>query len=125
MARRPGAKSIESRLTVLERGIRTLHANDSAIISASPTVLQALLANEIEAASISVTTLTASRLAGADTVMVLGVVPTFVDHIVTRIEITSVEQLRGKTAGVNRLGSTSDDREGRARHGRRDSFHKD
>ena len=32
MARRPGAKSIESRLTVLERGIRTLHANDSAII---------------------------------------------------------------------------------------------
>jgi len=94
-------------------------------ISASPTVLQALLANEIEAASISVTTLTASRLAGADTVMVLGVVPTFVDHIVTRIEITSVEQLRGKTAGVNRLGSTSDDREGRARHGRSDSFHKD
>ena len=38
-------------------------------INASPTVLQALLANEIEAASISVTTLTSSRLAGADTVI--------------------------------------------------------
>ncbi len=52
-------------------------------INASPTVLQALLANEIEAASISVTTLTSSRLAGADTVMIFGVVPTFVDHIVS------------------------------------------
>lgn len=77
-------------------------------INASPTVLQALLANEIEAASISVTTLTSSRLAGADTVMILGVVPTFVDHIVSLSNITAVEQLKGKSGGVNRLGSTSD-----------------
>jgi NitT/TauT family transport system substrate-binding protein len=77
-------------------------------ISNSPTVLQALLANEIDAASISVTTLTSSRLAGADTVMIFGVVPTFVDHIVSLSSITSVEQLKGKTGGVNRLGTTSD-----------------
>ena len=77
-------------------------------ISNSPTVLQALLAGEIDAASVSVTTLTSSRLAGADTVMVLGVVPTFVDHIVSVASITSVEQLKGKTGGVNRLGTTSD-----------------
>jgi len=77
-------------------------------ISASPTVLQALLADEIDAASISVTTLTSSRLAGADTVMIVGVVPTFVDHIVSLSSITKPEQLKGKTAGVNRLGSTSD-----------------
>jgi len=77
-------------------------------ISNSPTVLQALLAGEIDAASISVTTLTSSRLAGADTVMVLGVVPTFVDHIVSAGNITSVEQLKGKTGAVNRLGTTSD-----------------
>ncbi len=77
-------------------------------INASPTVLQALLANEIEAASISVTTLTSSRLAGADTVMIVGVVPTFVDHIVSLSNIIAVEQLKGKTGGVNRLGSTSD-----------------
>ncbi|MBI2180320.1 MAG: ABC transporter substrate-binding protein [Deltaproteobacteria bacterium] len=77
-------------------------------INASPTVLQALLADEIDAASISVTTLTSSRLAGADTVMIVGVVPTFVDHIVSLGSITKVEQLKGKTAGVNRLGSTSD-----------------
>jgi len=77
-------------------------------ISASPTVLQALLANEIDAASISVTTLTSSRLGGADTVMIVGVVPTFVDHIISLASITAVEQLKGKVGGVNRLGSTSD-----------------
>lgn len=77
-------------------------------ISASPTVLQALLANEIDAASISVTTLTSSRLQGADTVMIVGVVPTFVDHIISVASITKVEQLKGKVGGVNRLGSTSD-----------------
>lgn len=77
-------------------------------INASPTVLQALLADEIDAASISVTTLTSSRLQGADTVMIVGVVPTFVDHIVSLGNITKVEQLKGMTAGVNRLGSTSD-----------------
>src|SRR5688500_14708744 len=77
-------------------------------INASPTVLQALLANEIDAASIAVATLTSSRLAGAETVMVVGVVPTFVDHIVSLSNVNTVEQLKGKTAGVNRLGSTSD-----------------
>ncbi len=77
-------------------------------ISNSPTVLQALLAGEIDAASISVTTLTSSRLAGADTVMIVGVVPTFVDHIVSVTSITRIEQLKGKTGGVNRLGTTSD-----------------
>ncbi len=77
-------------------------------ISASPTVLQALLAGEIDAASISVTTLTSSRLQGADTVMIVGTVPTFVDHIVSLGNINKVEQLKGKMGGVNRLGSTSD-----------------
>jgi NitT/TauT family transport system substrate-binding protein len=77
-------------------------------INASPTVLQTLLAGEIDAASISVTTLTSSRLQGADTVMILGVVPTFVDHIVSLSNISAVEQLKGKIGGVNRLGSTSD-----------------
>jgi len=33
MARRPAKKTIESRLTVVERGIRSLQASDSAIIT--------------------------------------------------------------------------------------------
>jgi ABC-type nitrate/sulfonate/bicarbonate transport system substrate-binding protein len=40
--------------------------------------------------------------------MIVGVVPTFVDFIVSTQDITKIEQLKGKTAGVNRLGSTSD-----------------
>jgi NitT/TauT family transport system substrate-binding protein len=95
---------IEDRKLLQKQGVQP----EIIAINASPTVLQALLANEIEAASISVTTLTSSRLAGADTVMILGVVPTFVDHIASLQSITSVEQLKGKTGGVNRLGSTSD-----------------
>jgi len=95
---------IEDRKLMQKQGVQP----EIIAINASPTVLQALLANEIDAASISVTTLTSSRLAGADTVMIVGVVPTFVDHIVSLSNITAVEQLKGKTAGVNRLGSTSD-----------------
>ncbi len=95
---------IEDRKLMQKQGVQP----EIIAISASPTVLQALLANEIDAASISVTTLTSSRLAGADTVMIVGVVPTFVDHIVSLSNVSAVEQLKGKTAGVNRLGSTSD-----------------
>jgi NitT/TauT family transport system substrate-binding protein len=77
-------------------------------ISSSITVIQALMAGEIDAASTGVNVLVSSRLAGADTVMVLGGVPTFVDHLVSAPTITSIDQLKGRIAGVNRLGSTSD-----------------
>src|SRR5580765_8775308 len=96
--------TIEDRKLLQKQGVQP----EIIAINNSPTVLQALLADEIDAASISVTTLTSSRLAGADTVMIFGVVPTFVDHIVSLSSVTAVEQLKGKTAGVNRLGSTSD-----------------
>src|SRR5881296_2081805 len=95
---------IEDRKLMQKQGVQP----EIIAISNSPTVLQALLAGEIDAASISVTTLTSSRLQGADTVMIVGVVPTFVDHIVSLSSITKVEQLKGTTGGVNRLGTTSD-----------------
>ncbi|HXT54434.1 MAG TPA: hypothetical protein VN826_08020, partial [Candidatus Eisenbacteria bacterium] len=41
-------------------------------ISASPIVSQALIAGEIDVSATSVATLLSSRLAGADTVMILG-----------------------------------------------------
>jgi ABC-type nitrate/sulfonate/bicarbonate transport system substrate-binding protein len=77
-------------------------------ISSSITVIQALLSGEIDAASTGVNVLISSRLAGADTIMVLGGVPTFVDHIIAAPSIATIDQLKGKIAGVNRLGSTSD-----------------
>ncbi|HEY2986523.1 MAG TPA: ABC transporter substrate-binding protein [Candidatus Binatia bacterium] len=95
---------------VQERGLLKKHGLIGEVIriSASPTALQAMLAGEVDVIVTSVTTLVSSRLAGADIVMILGMVPTFVDHIITLKSITALEQLKGKMGGVNRLGSTSD-----------------
>ena len=95
---------------VQEKNLLAKHGLNSEVIriSASPTALQAMLAGEVDVIVTSVTTLAASRLAGADIVMILGMVPTFVDHVITLQSVTSLEQLKGKMGGVNRLGSTSD-----------------
>jgi NitT/TauT family transport system substrate-binding protein len=77
-------------------------------LTASPIAIQAMLAGELDVIVTSVTTLVSARLAGADIEMILGMVPTFVDHIITQPNITSFDQLKGKLGGVNRLGSTSD-----------------
>lgn len=106
-----GASPANSPIWVVqEKGFLKKHGLDGEVISitASPIALQALLAGELDTIVTSVTTLVSSRLAGADIVMILGMVPTFVDHIITLRSITGVEQLKGKTGGVNRLGSTSD-----------------
>jgi NitT/TauT family transport system substrate-binding protein len=95
---------------VQEKGfLRKLGVNAEIInISSSPIAMQALLAGELDLIVSSVTTLVTSRLAGADTIMVQTLVPTFVDHIITLPTITELQQLKGKTGGVNRAGSTSD-----------------
>lgn len=40
--------------------------------------------------------------------MILSIIPTFIDHIIAAANISTVEQLRGKTGSVNRAGSISD-----------------
>jgi len=77
-------------------------------ISASTIVIQALLTGEVDFIIAPSATLVTSRLAGADTVMVSTNLPLFIDHIVSLADITSIEQLKGKIGGVNRLGTTSD-----------------
>jgi len=106
-----GASPANSPIWVVqEKGLLKKQGLDAEVISitASPIAAQALLAGEVDVIVTSVTTLVSARLAGADVVMILGMVPTFVDHIISLSSITSVEQLKGKTGGVNRLGSTSD-----------------
>jgi NitT/TauT family transport system substrate-binding protein len=106
-----GASPANSPIWVVqEKGLLKKQGLDAEVISitASPIAAQALLAGELDVIVTSVTTLVSARLAGADVVMILGMVPTFVDHIISLSSITSVEQLKGKTGGVNRLGSTSD-----------------
>ncbi len=77
-------------------------------ISASTIVIQALLTGEVDFIIGPSATLVTSRLAGADTIMVSTNLPLFIDHIVSLGNITSIEQLKGKIGGVNRLGTTSD-----------------
>jgi NitT/TauT family transport system substrate-binding protein len=77
-------------------------------ISASTIVIQALLSGEVDFIIAPSATLVTSKLAGADTVMVSTNLPLFIDHIVSLGNITSIEQLKGKIGGVNRLGTTSD-----------------
>jgi NitT/TauT family transport system substrate-binding protein len=77
-------------------------------ISASTIVIQALLTGEVDFIIAPSATLVTSRLAGADTVMVSTNLPLFIDHIVSVADVATVEQLRGKIGGVNRLGTTSD-----------------
>jgi len=95
---------------VQDKGYLKQQGLDAQVISlnASPIAIQAMLAGELDVIVTSVTTLVSARLAGADIVMVLGMVPTFVDHIVTQPNVMSFDQLKGKLGGVNRLGSTSD-----------------
>jgi NitT/TauT family transport system substrate-binding protein len=95
---------------VQEKGLLRKLGVDAEIIgiNASPIAMQALLAGDLDVIVTSVTTLVATRLAGADTIMIQTLVPTFVDHIVSLSSITDPQQLKGKTGGVNRLGSTSD-----------------
>jgi NitT/TauT family transport system substrate-binding protein len=93
-----------------DRGFFKKQGIDAEVIAVNSgvTALQALLAKEIELAVISVPSLVASRLGGADTVMIATVVPYFMDQIVTLPSITKPEQLKGKTGGVNRQNTSSD-----------------
>jgi NitT/TauT family transport system substrate-binding protein len=94
---------------VEEKNLLKKYGIDGEIISinASSTAVQVLLAGEVDLIIGSVANLT-SRLAGGDTVMILGLVPTFVDHLITHPSITKIEQLKGKIGAVNRAGTSSE-----------------
>jgi len=70
--------------------------------------MQALVAGDLDIVVTSAPNVVNPRLGGADTVMVLSIIPTFIDHIISAANITSPEQLRGKIGSVNRFGSISD-----------------
>lgn len=94
---------------VEERQLLKKYGIDGEIISitASSIAVQVLLAGEVDTIIGSVANLT-SRLAGGDTIMIMGLVPTFVDHLITHPSITKIEQLKGKVGAVNRAGTSSE-----------------
>lgn len=67
----------------------------------------ALLANDIQMASSAGDVLVAAALRGGDTVMVAGVVNKGLQRIVTRPEIKTPADLKGKRIGVTRIGAVS------------------
>jgi NitT/TauT family transport system substrate-binding protein len=75
---------------------------------AGPPAMQALVAGDLDIVVTSAPNVVNPRLGGADVVMVLSIIPTFIDHIISAPSITQPEQLKGKIGSVNRFGSISD-----------------
>ena len=75
---------------------------------AGPPAMQALVAGDLDIVVTSAPNVVNPRLGGADTVMILSIIPTFIDHIISAASITSPEQLKGKIGSVNRFGSISE-----------------
>lgn len=81
---------------------------ESIFFGAGPPAMQALVAGDLDVVVTSAPNVVNPRLGGAGTVMILSIIPTFIDHIVSAADITTVEQLRGKIGSVNRFGSISE-----------------
>lgn len=93
-----------------EKGLLKKHGLAAEVIffSNGPTALQAIVAGELDIVLTSVPNVVNPRFGGADTVLILAVIPTFMDHIVSLATIQSPEQLKGKIGGVNRQGTVSE-----------------
>jgi NitT/TauT family transport system substrate-binding protein len=70
--------------------------------------LRALIAKELEIASLSGSGLVQAALQGADTVLIAALINGFVFKVFAAPEISSPAQLKGKKLGVSRYGATSD-----------------
>jgi len=92
-----------------DRGLYQRHGLDVHLIYvAGVRSLQALLAQEVEFASVSGSTAIQANLAGADTVIVGGISNSVLMSLVVAPEITGVDGLRGKRLAITRFGSLSD-----------------
>jgi ABC-type nitrate/sulfonate/bicarbonate transport system substrate-binding protein len=93
-----------------DKGFLAKHglAEESIFFGAGPPAMQALVAGDLDIVITSAPNVVNPRLGGADTVMTLSIIPTFIDHIISASNISSPEQLRGKTGSVNRFGSISE-----------------
>ncbi len=70
--------------------------------------LRALIAKDLEIASLSGSGLVQAALQGADTVLIAALINGFVFKVFGAPEISSPAQLKGKKLGVSRYGATSD-----------------
>jgi NitT/TauT family transport system substrate-binding protein len=93
-----------------EAGLFRKHGLDVEMlfIPGGPTVAAAMTTGEVPIAAVAGPAVVSSNLAGADLVMIAGIVNTFAFQIVTVKRITAHQQLKGKRLGVNRFGAAPD-----------------
>jgi ABC-type nitrate/sulfonate/bicarbonate transport system substrate-binding protein len=77
-------------------------------IPSSTTMAQAMFAREVAISTANGSSVVSSGLQGGDLVLIGAVINTTAFYIITRPEIASVQDLKGKCVGVTRLGSSSD-----------------
>jgi NitT/TauT family transport system substrate-binding protein len=70
--------------------------------------LRALIAKDLEIASLSGSGLVQAALQGADTIIISAAINGFIFKVFTTPEITNPARLKGKKLGVSRYGATSD-----------------
>ena len=70
--------------------------------------LRALIAKEVDIASLAGSGLVQAALQGADTVIIASAINGFVFKVFAAPEITTLAQMKGKKLGVSRYGATSD-----------------
>ena len=77
-------------------------------IPSSTTMAQAMFAKEVAISTVNSGSVVSSGLQGGDLVLMGAVINSAPFYIITRPEITNVQELKGKRIGVTRLGSSSD-----------------
>jgi NitT/TauT family transport system substrate-binding protein len=78
------------------------------LIESGTTAAQSLVAGDVSFAHMAGAAVMQSNLRGADTVMIAGVVNTLIFQLYTDKSISRPDQLKGKSVGVTRFGSSTD-----------------
>ncbi len=77
-------------------------------IASSTTMAQAMFARQVAISTVNSGSVVTSTLQGGDLVLMGAIMNAAAFYIMSRPEITNVQELRGKKIGVTRLGSSSD-----------------
>ena len=107
-----GSVSLQSGLMYIakDRGIFSKYGlvTEVIYIPGGTTNVQVLVSGNLDLSQLSGAPGVAANLEGADIVYILGLLDKLNYQLVTRPEIKSVEQVKGKKLGVSRFGSSAD-----------------
>ena len=93
-----------------EAGIFGKHGLEVEVIATPSGVegMNALIAGEVQFLQIAGGTTVSAAVGGADVMILATTIGTFVQNLVVRPEIETAEQLKGKTLGISRFGTSID-----------------